>query len=142
MASIDYDPFFVRLQELGCELGSEEYVQALIWRLNMELKPDGKKIETEDYSAFSEAISLVIDALETKGQNIREEYDAGLFLPYKDPMEEAAKHWGLADTLYQLAIETGFLEQDGWLHHLMGYMVYNPLLMEKEWMSPNGGEVV
>ncbi|MGB0718539.1 MAG: hypothetical protein ACPGO7_04330 [Alphaproteobacteria bacterium] len=49
MASIDYDPFFVRLQELGCELGSEEYVQALIWRLNMELKPDGKKIEAEDY---------------------------------------------------------------------------------------------
>ena len=98
-------------------VGSYAYANALIERLLLD--KNGTSIETDDYTYFSETIEYCIRLFETTANELQEA---------KQAKEAVITVLGFADTLYALAIETGFLEQDGWLHNLMGRDDYNPLL--------------
>lgn len=117
MSSITNDPFFQFLMENKPMVGSYAYANALIERLLLD--KNGTSIETDDYTYFSETIEYCIRLFETTANELQEA---------KQAKEAVITVLGFADTLYALAIETGFLEQDGWLHNLMGRDDYNPLL--------------
>ena len=125
MSTIDRDPFFQFLVDTNPVVGSHSYTNALISRLLLDQK--GTHIETDDYAYFSEAIEYCVRLMEISSEQLKG--TAGT-------EEAVATVLGFADTLYALAIKTGFLEQEGWLHNLMGRDDYNPLL---DYENPESG---
>jgi len=120
MSTFVCDPFFDFLQATSAQVGTQEYIDGLINRLELDCKPDGRCIETDDYSAFSETIELMMDHLNEQAKDT---------MPV-DPLKSETLSQK-AGKLYSLAVRTGFLDQDGWMHKLMGVEVHNPLLCEK-----------
>jgi len=106
-------------------VGSHSYVNALINRLLLD--QNGTLIATDDYAYYSEAIEYCVRLMETSAEQLKETAGAE---------EAVATVLGFADTLYSLAINTGFLEQAGWLHNLLGRDDYNPLL---DYENPENG---
>lgn len=125
MSTINRDPFFQFLVDSNPVVGSHSYTNALISRLLLD--ENGTHIETDDYAYFSEAIEYCVRLMETSAEQLKETAGAE---------EAVATVLGFADTLYVLAIKTGFLEQEGWLHNLMGRDDYNPLL---DYENPESG---
>jgi hypothetical protein len=118
------DPFFNFLQKTSAPVGSVEYIDGLINRLEIDCKPNGLCIETDDAAAFSEATDLMIYHLNDQAKDAMVD----------DPMHSEALHQKAA-MLHSLAVRTGLLDQDGWMHKLMGREIHNPLLCEKFFCS-------
>ena len=127
MSTIEHDPFYHFLQETGPMVASAAYVNGLIKRLLLADK--GTPIEGDANAVYSETICYCIEVMETAASEMPET---------KDTSVAVASVLGLADTLYQLAIKMGFLDQDGWVHTWMREEFHNPLL---DFQSPSKGVI-
>ena len=126
MSTIDRDPFFQFLVDTNPVVGSYSYTNALISRLLLDQK--GTPIETDDYPYYSEAIEYCLRLMEASAEQLKATAGAE---------EAVATVLGFADTLYSLAIDTTFLEQEGWLHSRIFHDDdYNPLL---DYENPENG---